>query len=62
MPKEIGAWGVEVEVGGKYLVSLAGCMFQKIVENWVRESPVSLVTLDLLGGNYAVTFGQVLGH
>ena len=30
MPKEIGAWGVEVEVGGKYLVSLAGCMFQTV--------------------------------
>ena len=41
MPKEIGAWGVEVEVGGKYLVSLAGCMFQTV---WKigQESPLCL--------------------
>ena len=39
MPKEIGAWGVEVEVGGKYLVSLAGCMFQTVWKFGRSEEP-----------------------
>ena len=29
---------------------------------WAMFSPVSLVTVDLLGGNLVVIFGQVLGH
>ena len=58
MPKEIGAWGVEVEVGGKYLVSLAGCMFQTV---WKigQESPLCLW---LLWTFWAVTMLLHLGR
>ena len=44
MPKEIGAWGVEVEVGGKYLVSLAVYMFQHLLK-FEEESPLFLLLL-----------------